>query len=74
MLFSAVRPIWADYQLEDTKTAQKACAAVSIVFFKLTVNAGVDGFNQQASSMQLIYKTSLFSTPLPFWTCIITFG
>ena len=30
--------------------------------------------SQQASSMNLGYGTSLLSTPLPFWTSIITLG
>ena len=29
---------------------------------------------QQASSMHLIHGTTMLSTPLPFWTCIITLG
>ena len=29
---------------------------------------------QQASSMHLRHESSLLSTQLPFWTCIITLG
>ena len=29
---------------------------------------------QQASSMHLRHETSLLSTPLTFWACIITLG
>jgi hypothetical protein len=29
---------------------------------------------QQASSMNLRHETTMLSTPLQFWTCIITLG
>ena len=43
-------------------------------YLRLWYRSKLDWSTQKASSMHLRHGTSLLSTPLPFWTFIITLG
>ena len=76
---------WLLYQSRQTTTQPIFLQYLIVLFTKKTKSKSLltEGNNsgpklpwstQQASSMHLRHGTSLLSTPLPFWTCIITLG